>query len=308
MKHIAFTIDKNFVRFCGVTMVSAMHNDNPSDLHFHIVSEGLPAADAETLRSLAEKKGSEISFHTVSPEALNGYEVRWEGKRLTKVVFFRCLLPSLLPADVEKVIYMDCDMLVLQPLDNLWNTSLDNLALAAAPDSLEPNPQHPQRLEYDESFGYFNGGMLLLNLKYWRENNLEEKCKEYYNKYPERILMNDQDLLNGLLHASKKFVDIAYNLQEGAYRLPAGKPADWQPPYIDMLLRPAILHYSSRKPWQYHCMHPLRHLFFEYQNMTPWAGEHPLNTFGARLHRFIHLLPYTLGVKRSKYIRLQGGY
>ena len=305
MKHIALTIDKNFVRFCGVTMASVMHNDNPSDICFHIVTDGLASTDEATLRSLAQGNGAQIRFYTVKTESLEGYELRWEGQRLSKVVFFRCLLPSLLPDDVERVIYMDCDMLVLHPLNNLWNTPLDNLALAAAPDSLEPNPKHPKRLCYDESYGYFNGGMLLINLTYWRENNIEAKCKDYYNKYPERILMNDQDLLNGMLFDKKNFVDIRYNVQEGAYRLPKDKPADWQPPYIDLLLHPAILHYSSRKPWQYHCMHPLRDLFFKYQDMTPWAGQHPLNSLAARFHRFIHLLPYTLGLKRSKYVRLK---
>ena len=95
-----------------------------------------------------------------------------------------------------------------------------------------------------------------------------------------------------------------WNVQEGAYRVPKGKSADWQPPYKETILHPAILHYSSRKPWQYHCMHPLRHLYFEYQDLTPWKGEHVLNDFGPRFHRFIHLLPYTLGFKRSKYLSL----
>ena len=74
--------------------------------------------------------------------------------------------------------------------------------------------------------------------------------------------------------------------------------------YIDTILHPAILHYSSRKPWQYHCMHPLRHLYFEYQDLTPWKGENVLNNWKPRLHRFIHFLPYTLGLKRSKYLNI----
>ena len=95
-----------------------------------------------------------------------------------------------------------------------------------------------------------------------------------------------------------------WNVQEGAYRVPKGKAADWCPPYIDTILHPAILHYSSRKPWQYHCMHPLRHLYFEYQDLTPWKGENVLNNWKPRLHRFIHFLPYTLGLKRSKYLNI----
>ena len=51
-------------------------------------------------------------------------------------------------------------------------------------------------------------------------------------------------------------------------------------------------------------MHPLRHLYFEYQDLTPWKGENVLNNWKPRLHRFIHFLPYTLGLKRSKYLNI----
>ena len=135
-------------------------------------------------------------------------------------------------------------------------------------------------------------------------NALIRRLKAYYKDNPERVLYNDQDLLNGLLHEHRVLVDMKWNVQEGAYRVPKGKTADWCPPYIDTILHPAILHYSSRKPWQYHCMHPLRHLYFEYQDLTPWKGENVLNNWKPRLHRFIHFLPYTLGLKRSKYLNL----
>ena len=76
------------------------------------------------------------------------------------------------------------------------------------------------------------------------------------------------------------------------------------PPYQDALLHPAILHYTNRKPWEYHCMHPLRKLFYDYQNLTPYAGQSVLNNPLKRIHRFIHLLPYLLGFKQKRYYSL----
>ena len=303
MKHIVLTIDRNFARYCAVTMVSALRNDAPQDLTFHIIANDLAAEDRLALEALAHGYGAGICFYAVPGELLEGYSVRWCKKRLSMVVFYRCCLPSVLPAEIDKVLYIDCDMLVLRPLDELWNTPLDAAALAAAPDSAEQNPKHPERLGYDAKYNYFNGGMLLINLKYWREHNVEQRCKDFYQKYPDRILMNDQDLLNGLLYDKKVLVDISYNLQEGAYRLPKGKKRDCVPNDISTLRSPGILHYSGRTPWQYHCMHPLRHLFFEYQEFTPWREEY-LQRWTTKLHRFVHMLPYTLGLKSEKYIRL----
>lgn len=304
MKHIVFTIDHKFVRFCAVTMVSILKNDTPSDITVHVVANGLSQADRTVLSDLAITYGASIAFYEVPQEKLEGYAIRWEGQRLPMVVFYRCLLASLLPDSVKKALYLDSDILVLKPLDDFWNTNLEGKALAGVPDDFTVNPVHCNRLGYDLSYNYFNGGVLLLNLDYWRKHNIEQQCKTYYKDNPERVLYNDQDLLNGLLHEHRVLVDMKWNVQEGAYRVPKGKTADWCPPYIDTILHPAILHYSSRKPWQYHCMHPLRHLYFEYQDLTPWKGENVLNNWKPRLHRFIHFLPYTLGLKRSKYLNI----
>ena len=62
--------------------------------------------------------------------------------------------------------------------------------------------------------------ILLLNLDYWRMHGVERQCREHYQAYPERIVYNDQDLLNSLLHDRRKLLDMKWNVQEGAYRLP----------------------------------------------------------------------------------------
>ena len=167
MKHIAFTIDEKFVRFCAVTMVSVLEHNEPSDVMFHVVSDGISQTACDTLSQLAARKGAFIAFYTVPAEAMKGYSIRWEGKRLSMVVFYRCILASLLPESVSKVLYLDCDILVLDNIDELWNTDISGKALAAVPDSFIVNPVHCRRLHYDVSFNYFNGGVLLLTFTYF---------------------------------------------------------------------------------------------------------------------------------------------
>ena len=110
MKHIVFTIDHKFVRFCAVTMVSILKNDTPSDITVHVVANGLSEADRTVLSDLATTYGASIAFYEVPQEKLEGYAIRWEGQRLPMVVFYRCLLASLLPDSVKKVLYLDSDI------------------------------------------------------------------------------------------------------------------------------------------------------------------------------------------------------
>lgn len=304
MMHIAFAIDHRFVRPCAVTMVSVLRNNVPADVAFHVVGLDLRAEDKAFLGEVVGSYGAAVRFYEVEKGRLETYDMRWEAQRLSQVVFFRCMLSSILPASISKVLYLDCDILVLASLRGLWDTDLEGVALAGVPDSLTVNPAHCRRLHYDLSYNYFNGGVLLLNLDYWRMHGVERQCREHYRAYPERIVYNDQDLLNSLLHDRRKLLDMKWNVQEGAYRLPKKHPADWTPPCLELLEHPSILHYSGRKPWEYHCMHPLKQLYFDYEAMLP-GPKRKKDGWAVRLHRFVHFLPYTLGLKANKYIDLK---
>lgn len=176
MMHIALTIDSKFVRYCAVTLVSILENNDPQEIRLHIVSEQLPEEDRLILSQLAERYGTSIAFHSIPHEKLQHYEVKWQKKRLSRVVFYRCMLASVLPSTVSRVIYLDSDTLVLDSLKELWNTNLDQLALAGVQDTAHPNPGYFERLRYAPSYNYINGGVLLLNLAYWRQHDIEQQC------------------------------------------------------------------------------------------------------------------------------------
>ena len=304
MIHIALTIDRKFVDNCAVTMVSILHNNCPSDIEFHILSQGLLRENIDFLQGIAESYGASIHFYDIPDKMIEGYEIRWEGKRLSKVVFFRCILASVLSVDISRVLYLDCDILVLGSLKEFWDVDLENKALAGIQDTVRPHPTYFVRLRYDESYSYFNGGVLLLNLDYWRQHDIEKKSLDYYVKYPDRVLLNDQDVLNAVLYDQKLLVDIKWNVQDDFYRRKRFKSSDWRDEYTEAILHPGILHFSGRKPWAYHAMHPLRHLYFKYRDMTPLAKSPQFSRWDA-IHRFIHLLPYTLRLKKQKYVDMK---
>lgn len=304
MIHIALTIDRKFVDNCAVTMVSILHNNRPEDIVFHILSQGLVKENTDFLKQVAGNYGAAVHFYDIPDEKIQGYEIRWEGKRLSKVVFFRCILASVLSKDISRVLYLDCDVLVLGSLQEFWDVDLEGKALAGIQDTVRPHPTYFVRLRYDESFSYFNGGVLLLNLDYWRQHDIERKSLEYYIKYPDRVLLNDQDVLNAVLYDQKLLVDIKWNVQDDFYRRKRFKSSDWRDEYTEAILHPVILHFSGRKPWAYHAMHPLRHLYFKYRDMTPLSDTQQFSRWD-EVHRFIHLLPYTLRLKKQKYVDLK---
>lgn len=303
MIHIALTIDTKFTRYCAVTIVSILQNNSPKDIALHIVAQRLPHEDCLFLQQIAERSGASIYFYDIPAEKTKDYKVRWKKKRLSAVVFYRCLLASILPASISRVLYLDCDTLVLGNLKELWDINMDGMAVAGVQDLVTPNPGYFKRLQYDPSFNYINGGVLLLNLDYWRKHNIESECLKYYLQYPDRVVLNDQDILNGLLYDRKKVIDMKWNVQDDFYRAKSYAVLAGDPSYKNAVLHPVILHYSGRKAWAYHAMHPLRSLFFYYQSMVISEQPTRLQAIGTQIHRFIHLLPYYMGWKQWKYIQ-----
>lgn len=303
MIHIACNIDHRYVRHCAVTMVSVLENNKGHDVAFHVLARELDDADVQLLTQLCGKYGAACHFYTPTPEMLEGFCIRKFKDRISMATYFRCLLSDLLPETVERVIYLDCDIVVLHDLGCLWDTDLTGVGAAAVEDMACDDLRRYDTLCYPAEKSYFNAGMLVVNLAYWREHNVPKLCADYYRQYPERILFNDQDLLNSVLQDSKRLVDLRWNVQDGFYRY-RRMTDEWRRKFAPALRDPYILHYTNRKPWDYDSQHPLRQLYFDYLDLTPFKGQRPWHNPLNVVRRFGRLLPFRLRLRRPKYLKM----
>ena len=304
MIHIAFNIDSNYVRHCAVTIVSIFENNREEGVTAHIIARDLTDSDKKILTDIAERYNNKVCFYEPDMKLLEGFSIRKFSKRISMATYYRCILSEIIPADIDRLIYLDCDIVVLGDLRPFWNTSLEGIGVAAVEDIGYAEPQRYEILKYPMKYSYFNAGVLLINLKYWREHDVAHACVDYFHKYPERILFNDQDLLNSILYKDKAHIDLKWNVQDGFYRNPGEMTQEWKDKYLEVLKHPVILHYTNRKPWDYDSQHPLRNEYFKYLDLTPWKGERALNNPMNRLKRFFRLLPFYIGLRKSKYVKL----
>lgn len=304
-KHIALTIDEKFVNPCAVTMTSVLEHNDGRQLTFHIVTDGLTSRARQRLSDIAARGGATAEFHEIPESTRAKFRINAQARRITVASYYRLLLAELLPG-VDRVVYLDSDLVVLGPLDELFTTPLEGYAVGAMREAWAELLHYDQRLHYPAADGYFNAGVLVMNLRYWRKHDVQARLRQYYADHPERILHNDQDLLNAVVHAEKKFLPLKYNVQDGYYRDLGRDLTDaWCRENVPAMLRPVVLHYTNRKPWEYHCMHPLRHVYLPYMKKAGWGLYDFPSGLLKDIHRFVHLLPYTLGFKRRRYLRLE---
>ena len=304
MIHVACNIDSNYVEYCAVTLVSLFENNRGEPFCVHIVAGGLSSDEQEVLSDLAASYKNQVLFYTPDEKLLEGFAIRKFSKRISMATYYRCILSELLPETVDRVLYLDCDIVVLGSILPFWNTSLEGIGVAAVEDVGYDEAERYKILQYPKEDSYFNAGVLLVNLDYWRKHDMANACIDYYHKYPERILFNDQDLLNSILHKDKKLVDLRWNVQDGFYRNPKVMSDSWKKKYGEVLKHPVILHYTNRKPWDYDSQHPLRQEYFRYLALTPWKRDIVLNNPINRIKRFFRLLPFYIKLRRAKYVRM----
>ncbi|MBQ9077189.1 MAG: glycosyltransferase family 8 protein [Muribaculaceae bacterium] len=304
MIHIACNIDSNYVKYCAVTIVSLFENNRNKTFSIHIIADGLSDKEKSTLTNIAQKYGNSIFFYSPDMDRLKGFSINRFSKRISLATYYRCILSDILPESIDRVLYLDCDIIILGDILPFWQTSLDNIGVAAIEDVGYNDTERYKILCYPKEASYFNAGVLLINLDYWRKHDMASACINYYHKYPERILYNDQDLLNSILYKDKKLVDLRWNVQDGFYRNPKAMTHQWKNKFAGVLKHPIILHYTNRKPWEYDSQHPLRNEYFKYLALTPFKDDIILNNPIYRIKRFFRLLPFSIGLRRQKYIRM----
>ena len=252
MIHIACNIDHNYVRHCAVTLVSLFENNPKETFTVHIIARELSETDRNILTALAGKYNNKACYYTPDAQMLEGFTIRATHNRLSLAAYYRCFLSALLPEDIDRVLYLDCDIVILGDITPLWRTPLDaHTGVAVVEDTGCKELQRYEILQYPAEDSYFNSGVLLINLVYWREHHIAQACVDYYRTYPERIIFNDQDLLNCVLHRHKTLVGLQWNVQDGFYRNHPAISPEWHRTHAEILRHPVILHYTNRKPWNY---------------------------------------------------------
>ena len=190
--------------------------------------------------------------------------------QLPLATYYRLFIPELLP-HLDRVLYMDIDMVVLKNLDVLYYTEFEGNYLVAVPDL----PMNHQLNYWGENLlgqfynSYFNNGLLLMNLKLMRQNRHLEKLLKFIGENYHYFLYDDQDAFNIYYRGAVKYFPPTYNWTPFNYMIKDEEIADI-----------AVMHFCGpeAKPWQNnsYLVEPVRKLK-NYYRMTKLYAEHQLN-------------------------------
>lgn len=267
---IACAARRDYLPHAATMIASALANaGKPVRVHL-LAGNDLQREDRRRLKEMVTRSGGELELLEVDRRELHGLK--------TTGVFplshwYRVLLPTLLP--VPRVLYLDCDTLVLDSLTPLWRCQLGGAALGAV-SNVFPDPAGETALL--RALGvppgqYFNSGVMLLDLDQLRADDVAAEVLAYARRSAEKLFLPEQDAMNAILWRRRLPLAPRWNAMIGLSRLPRAEQAFESKQLEDARSRPAIRHFEGsgkNKPWHPAAPAAARRLYLNYRERTPW--------------------------------------
>lgn len=306
--NILLSTDNNYVMPTGVLMTSIGYNNGSGVNYYILVNEEFTNDSRDALARVANQFGNKIFFFTITPEMTKDFPFGRADQptHVSIATYYRLFITEVLPADVDKILYLDGDMVCRKTLADLWNIDLNEYAVGVVHDCDEVTQTKDNRLPYPMETGYFNAGMLLINLDYWRKNKSYNRFIECIVKYQNEIVFHDQDVLNICFWDKKKWLPLSYNFQSSFIHL-----AEYRTDYSTIANEieatkydPAIIHYvSSSKPWNVDCFFGYRGAWRYYWRRSQWRSQKLMNDTPHGIKEMLRnfMLRHDLWFPKSKY-------
>lgn len=263
---ICLGFDASYVPHAAVTILSALQSlQGGQRLIVHALhSGGIDPADQQRLAALSSRV------------ILRWYEIgasRYDSlpdnrSHVSSATYLRLFIPEVLGHVASRVIYLDCDTVVVEDLQTLWRTDLTGAAIAAAAD--EGGSTQAKRLGFADGF-YFNAGILMFDLDAIDAGEFAAMVDQITNDPTVELELQDQDILNLMFAGQAHHLDLRWNANTRLFTENLLQPSYGPQEAERARAAPGILHFTDRrKPWHGRCNHPKRNLYWDLRNQTPW--------------------------------------
>ena len=285
--YVIYHSSDSFASVTGVSMLSLFENNKDAeDIHVLYIERGISDNNKALLKKIADDYGRTIEFMPM-PD--------WSEKMSTQLKsckkgwlgfgFNRLFLTEFIPENVDRVLYLDSDTVIEASLKYLWNTDMTDCYLAGVDDCLSRTYRNLVGLGEDGV--YVNAGMLLVNLKKWREDNITDVFISMIEENNGYFVFNEQSVLNSAFSGKIKLLHQKYNVNSLVYLFEYNELLKLRKPYhysiseeefYDARNNPVITHftgnfYVAKRPWFRDSDHPHKDAFLRYRSMTPWKDE-----------------------------------
>ena len=280
---IVYSSSDSYAFLTGISILSLLENNKSCDrIHIYIMDNHISAENKDKLVEVVNSYGRQISFVPMPDmKELTGQEI--DTRRWNISTFGRLYMASALPETVHKVLNIDCDTIIVDSIEPLWNTDMSGKVFGGMLECI--NDRYRRNVGKTSGDYYMNGGIVFLNLDEVRAGDYEKKFTDYITKYGSSLAYLDQDVLNGVVEQNKKIkLPMRYNVlsiyfyatYEQIQRIRRAKTAFYsKEEYEQAVKNPGLAHVTTcfldgLRPGPKRNQHPYLNQFLAYKELSPW--------------------------------------
>lgn len=263
--NIVIVSDEGYIQHAAVMLTSLFCTNRDKHFVVYLFTDGVNAQTEGKLREVCETYRTELNVITCGIDNLGDFPVgQWQP-----IMYFKLLIPQLLPATEDRCLFLDVDMIVHDDITTLYHWDLQDKVIAAAEDMPDCIAFKP-RLGLKDSDLCINSGVMVCDLKKWRQMEQENPIMEYATGIIHKIV-NEQDVIACYFKDKIALLPIRWNMTTFYFNR--------RPKIFSKYLHeldcakkfPGIIHFAAPiKPWFKDCQHPYRKLYKQYLKLTPW--------------------------------------
>jgi len=282
--NIVYATDDNFADVMGISIISLFINNPLDSFNIYILDSGVSDKNKQNVNRIFQTHSRELP-HWIPAVNINdilGIEVKQDRGSISQ--FARIFISRLLPHNLKRILYFDCDTIICNSIRELWELEMEGNTIAALADPF--SKYYRRNLGLREDALLFNSGIMLIDVLRWKEIHVEEKLLKLIKDYNGLIPQGDQGALCAILSSETKvlepkfnsitlFYDFSYN-ELIKYRKP---PKEYYSENDIQQARrePVIVHFTtsfiSLRPWYTGSVHPYAKRWLEYRSESPWKSE-----------------------------------
>lgn len=282
--HIVYAADDGFAEILGVSMVSLYENSKDMDeIIIYILDSGITTENKKKLKSVADDYLRSTPIFIEAKDISQELCMEVEVDRGSLSQYSRLFVSSDLPRDLERVLYLDCDILIIKSIKELWNLNFNGKTIAALMDAF--SKYYRRNIDLQPEDIMFNSGVMLIDLKRWKEKKIEDKLMQFISSKNGKIQQGDQGALNSVLSHDIYCFEPRFNSVTIFYDFTYTDMLIYRKPpkfYTEVQVKeavddPNVIHFTtsflSNRPWVEGCQHRYVEEWMKYKTMSPWKDS-----------------------------------
>lgn len=276
--NVVYASNNAYVPFLGISLFSLLKNNEKLDkISIFVLADKISEKNKEILNDMVIRYGREIKYIDLK-EMEDFIPFHFNTFGFHPIVLSRLFLDVLLDDNINRALYLDCDTIIDDSLEELEKLDFRKDYVAMVPEMYMP-VANKKLIGLTATEPYYNAGVILFNLDLIRKDRMRENFLKYYQERNGELLYNDQDIINYCCKGRICRLSHAYNLSPNLTYFPRYFIKRLQPAYYcknaeeyqRILLKPSIIHYmGDERPWIRGNHNAYRKKFEKYRDMSPW--------------------------------------